>query len=201
MKISINFILAVVAVTLMTACGNTKNDGSNREQSSLNPADTSNVVIIRPTAVGVDSALATHIQSVYNSYLRIRLALAEDRPTIAGNEAQELALLLDHFSGNITSDAGGQVYNTHSVSLRQNVAGIATSNDLEKQRASFGPLSGTVFELLKFYGSDMPVYQAHCPMAFNDKGANWLSDKAVVQNPYYGDDMLECGEIIAVIRK
>lgn len=201
MKLSINVIPVMVAVVLLTACGNTENDKNNRKQNALNPADTSNVTVIKPTAAGVDPTLATHIQRIYKGYLHIQLALAEDRATVAADEAKQLVLLLDHFSGNVAGDAQSGVYSRHSISLRQNVSTIANSNDLEQQRVAFEPLSGNVFELLKFYGSDAPVYQAHCPMAFNDKGASWLSDKAVVQNPYYGDDMLECGEIVMIIRK
>jgi Cu(I)/Ag(I) efflux system membrane fusion protein len=32
-------------------------------------------------------------------------------------------------------------------------------------------------------------------MAFDNKGAYWLSDQAKIRNPYFGDKMLECGEV------
>jgi Cu(I)/Ag(I) efflux system membrane fusion protein len=39
------------------------------------------------------------------------------------------------------------------------------------------------------------VYHQYCPMAFNDKGAYWLSNEAEIKNPYFGKKMLECGEV------
>jgi Cu(I)/Ag(I) efflux system membrane fusion protein len=39
------------------------------------------------------------------------------------------------------------------------------------------------------------VFHEYCPMAFNDKGATWLSDEAEIKNPYFGKKMLECGEV------
>jgi Cu(I)/Ag(I) efflux system membrane fusion protein len=44
------------------------------------------------------------------------------------------------------------------------------------------------------------VYQEYCPMAFNEKGAHWLSDDSDIKNPYFGKKMLECGEVTDVIK-
>jgi hypothetical protein len=32
-------------------------------------------------------------------------------------------------------------------------------------------------------------------MAFDDKGAYWLSAESEIKNPYFGKKMLECGEV------
>ena len=39
------------------------------------------------------------------------------------------------------------------------------------------------------------VYYQYCPMAFNNKGAYWLSNQSVIRNPYFGNEMLECGKV------
>lgn len=39
------------------------------------------------------------------------------------------------------------------------------------------------------------VYVHHCPMAFDDKGADWLYDKRDIYNPYFGEVMLRCGVV------
>ncbi len=39
------------------------------------------------------------------------------------------------------------------------------------------------------------IYREYCPMAFNERGAYWLSDDADIKNPYFGKKMLECGEV------
>ena len=39
------------------------------------------------------------------------------------------------------------------------------------------------------------VYLAHCPMAFDFKGASWLTTEPAIANPYFGDRMLRCGTI------
>jgi hypothetical protein len=32
-------------------------------------------------------------------------------------------------------------------------------------------------------------------MAFDNKGAHWLSNNPEIKNPYFGKKMLECGEV------
>jgi Cu(I)/Ag(I) efflux system membrane fusion protein len=37
-------------------------------------------------------------------------------------------------------------------------------------------------------------------MALGDKGAYWLSEIKEINNPYFGEEMLRCGEITKTIR-
>lgn len=42
---------------------------------------------------------------------------------------------------------------------------------------------------------DGTLYQMHCPMAQDGKGADWLQSTDDLKNPYFGAMMLKCGEI------
>ncbi len=44
------------------------------------------------------------------------------------------------------------------------------------------------------FNHHVPVFVQHCPMAL-DEGAMWLSTSKNIRNPYYGDRMMECGEV------
>ncbi len=79
---------------------------------------------------------------------------------------------------------------------------IATKDETcEKQRLPFSKVSDMMFTLLKNAGvKNAVIYQEHCPMAFDGKGANWLSDDADIKNPYFGKKMLECGEVTDSIK-
>ncbi|MEA3224871.1 MAG: hypothetical protein U9Q07_02900, partial [Planctomycetota bacterium] len=43
------------------------------------------------------------------------------------------------------------------------------------------------------------LYKTYCPMAFDDKGADWLQLDEDILNPYFGASMLLCGEVKEVI--
>ncbi|PKP34687.1 MAG: hypothetical protein CVT98_10650 [Bacteroidetes bacterium HGW-Bacteroidetes-15] len=44
------------------------------------------------------------------------------------------------------------------------------------------------------------IYVQHCPMADNNKGADWLSSEKEIKNPYFGSSMLKCGEVTKEIK-
>jgi hypothetical protein len=72
---------------------------------------------------------------------------------------------------------------------------------LDARRESFNMVSEMMYDLVKATGlKGSTVYRQYCPMAFNDKGAYWLSDKAEVLNPYFGDAMLTCGSVTDTLR-
>lgn len=70
------------------------------------------------------------------------------------------------------------------------------SGGVEQKRAAFEKVSDAMYALLKSAGlRHGGVYRQFCPMAFNDKGAYWLSKDEEIRNPYFGKKMLGCGEV------
>lgn len=56
------------------------------------------------------------------------------------------------------------------------------SKDIASQRKQFSPLSQNMYTLVKSMKPATPIYYQHCPMAFDGKGANWLSSEKAVKN-------------------
>ncbi len=67
-------------------------------------------------------------------------------------------------------------------------------------RVNFKSLSKDMFEVIKVSNSETPVYYQFCPMADSGKGANWLSLRENIKNPYYGSQMLSCGKTVETIK-
>jgi Cu(I)/Ag(I) efflux system membrane fusion protein len=47
---------------------------------------------------------------------------------------------------------------------------------------------------------DGTLYVQHCPMAFNNKGADWISREHDIRNPYFGVSMLTCGDVTDTLK-
>ncbi|MDW7761033.1 MAG: efflux RND transporter periplasmic adaptor subunit [Acidobacteriota bacterium] len=70
------------------------------------------------------------------------------------------------------------------------------ASDLEALRAAFLPLSLLLIEISETFGpSREPLYIAHCPMAFDNSGGDWITAEPKIENPYFGDRMFSCGDI------
>jgi hypothetical protein len=76
------------------------------------------------------------------------------------------------------------------------IAGMLAEKDLEKKRESFEMISSAFYDLIRAVRpGGVTAYYQYCPMAFNDKGAYWLSNADSIRNPYFGKKMLTCGEV------
>ncbi len=71
-------------------------------------------------------------------------------------------------------------------------------DDLKSLRRAFSPVSEAMVAMAASFEHSVPLFVQFCPMAL-DKGAHWLSKEKPIRNPYYGDMMLECGEVQGTI--
>ena len=146
------------------------------------------------------SDVATHsLMSVVADYYQLKNALAATNQANAGKTATLLIAVTDSFT---TALAGDSI---NKIVLQPYLDTIVTQAKLvkdiqdptcERQRQAFSVLSSSVYAMLK--NADLKnagIYHQYCPMAFNDKGAFWLSEEREIKNPYFGKKMLECGEV------
>lgn len=121
-------------------------------------------------------------EQVYNYYLKLKDDLVSSDSVAARQAGKELASALSKIQG---------CENTSALATK-----IASTDDLKDQRSQFTALSSDIIALIKHTEiSSGKLYVQHCPMANESEGAYWISAEAEVRNPYYGDEMLECGSV------
>ena len=68
---------------------------------------------------------------------------------------------------------------------------------LAQQRSAFVGLSKNLIKISKGFSSQNTTYYIQeCPMANNNNGAQWLALEKGIKNPYFGEEMLDCGSVI-----
>ncbi|MDE3236773.1 MAG: DUF3347 domain-containing protein [Bacteroidota bacterium] len=101
------------------------------------------------------------------------------------------------FNGMKADTAIVETAKTSAQSMFAELKGLLGEKELEGKRKSFATLSEQLYDLIRTVQYDKAViYHQHCPMAFNEAGANWLSSSADIKNPYIPKKMLTCGEVI-----
>lgn len=73
----------------------------------------------------------------------------------------------------------------------QVLVGAKTLEDQRRQFATIADAMWTITRTVQYSGEK--VYWQHCPMAFNNEGAYWMSNEAGIRNPFFGNKMLTCG--------
>lgn len=139
-----------------------------------------------------DAALdASGLAAVYDGYLSLQTALAGDDADGAAAAWERLARAV---AAAPAPAAGGAAF----ARLREALAG-EPPRDVAALRAAFRAVSDALLALHEAAGhpGDETLYRVHCPMAFDNEGADWLQRGRTVDNPYFGARMLRCGTITA----
>ncbi|PTS99156.1 hypothetical protein DBR11_13100 [Pedobacter sp. HMWF019] len=166
-------ITLIVAALFAAACtSSVQQDQQEEVKESMASSKTSEAVSLKDD----------QLNAIYPYYQHLTAALIEADAT----EAKVAAAAIELGAKEIP-DAG---------SISSQASKIAATNDIEAQRIEFAALSTNFIALLKKGGmGGGELYIAHCPMASNDKGADWVTNSREIKNPYFGESMLTCGTI------
>lgn len=170
--------IIILIATIFAACSNQKTEEKKETVAKAKVAVVqSNEVLLKND----------QLNAVYQQYLLLSNALVNS--DMATTKEASMALELG-----AKSLAGGK-------KLTELAARITAASDIEVQRALLSDLSNEMIAKVKATGLQSgEVYVEYCPMALNDKGASWLSNQKQVRNPYYGDSMLDCGEVKEILK-
>ena len=172
--------LGIAMVCTLMACSNAEKKDGVGADSTAKVADTTNTVPVKLSDPVVEK--------IYNTYIALKNDLVATNYDAAKSSADALMASLKEKQG------------CESTAL---LAGkISSAKDIAAQRKEFTQLSNEVIAMFKH--SDLTsgvIYVQHCPMANNGDGGDWLSSNENIQNPYYGDEMMECGAVVEQIKK
>ncbi len=176
------------------------NHGSNgMGKSAPGEKDGENLKASKP--LHVDKNAREALQPLYTAYLGWKEALANDD----FKDAQKFATKMKSASGKIEMSLfSGDAHNSwmdYKEKLSKNLQHVQHFDEIEQLRKSFQAISATMIEMTtEFKPLKETIYVQHCPMADNDKGADWLSTEKEIKNPYFGSSMLTCGEVTKEIK-
>jgi Cu(I)/Ag(I) efflux system membrane fusion protein len=155
----------------------------------------------QPASPAMESPMEFSMQlgTVVDAYFEIHKQLAGDAPVEAKNAASIMKEKLEQVNMGLLEGDAHLIWMKHLKHLNAAVIKLSKEDQIEKQRELFYQLTQQLVKSIKVFPIPQPVYQAFCPMAFNDAGAIWLQKSEEVLNPYFGDMMLRCGEITATL--
>ena len=141
-------------------------------------------------------AFSKQLMNVVGHYLSLKDALVASNTSLAGQSAEKFLMALEKVDMSLLIGDAHLYWMEKLEPLKAHGNGIRESEDIEEQRKQFSFLTNTLVASLTAFGTGgNTLYLQHCPMAFNNEGADWLSRKEAIQNPYFGDKMLTCGSV------
>lgn len=167
----------LTAIALLFACENpSKQVSTSTDQEPEKSAEVKSVKV---------SFKDEKLNLIYANYLKLKDALVVTNFKQTASAAKNLEENLSSFDNNLMASASK----------------IADAKDIAAQRKAFTKLSNDMIALLKKSAlTSGTVFVQHCPMANDGDGGDWLAAENIIQNPYYGSEMMECGAVLEEIK-
>ncbi|MHA4842697.1 DUF3347 domain-containing protein [Flavitalea antarctica] len=153
----------------------------------------------KPLSLGQKSgAFNDSFNELMTAYFSVKDALVESDTVKANAAAANLARAAETLkTDEITGDSTGVIKETaksFAGTITGSALGLRGEQNIDNKRKEFEMISDALWSLtrtVKYEGQK--VYYQFCPMAFDNKGAYWLSNDPNIRNPYFGEKMLTCG--------
>jgi len=170
-------IFAASIVMILFSCTNSQ---------QKNATIVSDTIAAPKTEAGTVKLVDAKVQNIFNDYISLKNSLVATKYEEAQQSAGKLKVSLADYPG---------CENTALIAEK-----ISVAKDIADQRKEFTLLSSDVIAMFKHADiSAGSIYIQHCPMANKGNGGDWLSSDKKIQNPYYGDEMMECGAVLQTI--
>ncbi len=174
------------------------NHGDVNESSSNEPQTQKNT-ISKNLVVGQKAKEA--LKPIFTKYLKLTDALTNDNLEEAKSEGLNLLQAIEGVDMGLFTGDSHKLWMDLSTDLKNSLQHINHFKTLGELRRTFNQISEAVINMeIAFKPNNETLYVLHCPMANNNKGGDWVSTSKEVKNPYYGKEMLACGEVLKEIK-
>ena len=132
------------------------------------------------------------INDVFTNYFAVKNDLTEDNYVSVKTHSTDLAAAIKSVPADKISAEHQAAWKKVQVATLR----MGEAKDIDTQRDYFAVLSENILLIAgSLKVNNTPVYQQYCPM----KKLNWLSEVAAIKNPYYGKQMLTCGQTVKTL--
>lgn len=143
----------------------------------------------------VDNKFKSQLSALLNPYLKLKDALVQTNSVDASKAAKDMITTLSEVDMKLVKGDAHLAWMKVLGVMNSAATSISNSDNIEAQRKSFSDFSNSFYSSIQqFEISGLHAYYQYCPMALNDQGAYWISQNKEIQNPYFGNKMMKCGE-------
>jgi Protein of unknown function (DUF3347) len=140
----------------------------------------------------IDSSSHSSLSNLLPLYYDLKNALVNDDAASASKKAEALLNAINRVDLKTLSGKEHDIFVSLKDKLSYDTRHIAEVQKIDHQREHFASLSLNMYTLAKSAKlTSQPVYEDYCPM----KKAYWLSEEAIIKNPYFGTQMPTCGKV------
>ncbi len=173
--------------------------GANRTGHEGHNMGTDNSKVWQNEKKQASSAFQSQLNNVVQEYLEVKDALVQSDKSKVSKSSNNMMRALNNVDMTLVKGEMHSRWMELLGGIESSVNELRKAQNIENQRAAFLALSPILIESVKTFGLPGVIYQQFCPMTDDGKGGYWLSESEEIANPYFGDQMHNCGETILKI--
>jgi len=186
----ISKILAATLFLLAMSCGETEREEAQQRQYEAQ---------LQQQAVETNPSFLSDLERLIDIYFEVKDTLVESNADEAAERTRSLVSTTEEVEVSGLNDETSMIWAAFADVIVSSGNQLAGETDIEEQRYHFEDLSETMIQVTEtFRPVGYTVYVQSCPMV-RDGSADWLSREEDIKNPYHGDRMLHCGEVLRQI--
>lgn len=180
-------LLTIGVVLLITACGPSEQEQAQQEQRQQQ---------MQMQMMQTTAEFYSQMAEVLERYFDLKDALVESDAELAASRAELLSSEADEVDDSTLNDETRAVWISMREVISDRSSELIEESDVDAQRYHFEYISDSMIEMVEnFQPVGYTVYLQSCPMV-RDGSAEWLSREEEIRNPYHGDRMMNCGEVL-----
>jgi membrane fusion protein, copper/silver efflux system len=182
-----SLLLLFSFLLIFTACGESEREQAQQQQYEAQ---------LQQQMIETSESFRTDIAEVLESYFNLKDVLVESDAREAAARTGILVERAGEVDVSGLNDETAMVWASFADLIITNGEQLAEETDVDEQRVYFEDISETMIQVVDtFKPVGYEVYVQSCPMV-RDGSAEWLSREEQIRNPYHGDRMLNCGEVL-----
>lgn len=200
-------MITLLATALLTiGCGKKESETTDAMETAPEPAAQNGAGTAQDSAAAMKApfsgeAVAENVagfstEGIVAAYLKLQDALTKDDARAAAQAGKVLHSEFAKVDATAIDQKKRAEYLDIAEDAKEHAEHIShNASDIAHQREHLAVLSKDISDLVTAFGSNTKLYQDHCLMYSDGKGAIWLSASKQIRNPYYGKAMLSCGTV------
>lgn len=207
-----HIIVSIIILTAVISCKQSPNKESELKTQDSTSISETKTAPLHDSLVAAEPVSATaqktepvktetqvqnfSIEPIIKDYLALKNALVADNDKGAASAGKKLLATIKNVDVKSIPSGKQKEYQEIADNAKENAEHIGdNAGKIDHQREHLASLSKDVSDLITLFGSSQKLYQDHCPMYNDGKGAVWISETKDIKNPYYGNQMLSCGSV------
>jgi len=183
----LTYPIIILVLFLCTACGQTEQEQQQQQQYQSD---------LMQQMIQTTEAFNEQLSNLLNRYFEVKDALVETDAESAAVAAAQLAEEARSVRTDDLSEGSAMVWSGFSGQIITGAVEMSGLDEADEQRVHFEEVSKAFIQVVEsFQPVGYEIYVQSCPMV-RGGSADWLSREEQIRNPYHGERMMNCGEVL-----